>query len=151
SRSTPPLLLRTVTLACGTVAPEGSFTNPEIFPRSDCPQLPGTHKAAQTANAPANTPTEETRLLRIITPPQTGFRQVLNWPFALYGIAQTRRLTLGKRKMKNHSPRRVNGQPHARSTRASHQPAPGVCRMPPKSKSGKHLNAHQVYSGMSQN
>jgi hypothetical protein len=35
-RSTEPDVLLTVTLAFGIVAPDGSRTNPEIEPKSDC-------------------------------------------------------------------------------------------------------------------
>ena len=72
-------LFRTVTFAFGTVAPEGSFTNPEILPRSDCAQLPGAPKPQQSANALASSATHTIALfrivIRIITPPQTGFRR----------------------------------------------------------------------------
>ena len=45
-----PLLFRTVTLAFGTVAPDGSLTKPEIVPRSDCADsTPETRKHMESA------------------------------------------------------------------------------------------------------
>jgi hypothetical protein len=52
ARRSTPVLFRTVILAFGTVAPEGSLMKPEILPRSDCANtIPKVVRHKQSAKA----------------------------------------------------------------------------------------------------